>query len=147
MEAITFKPSAPLTLGVELELQLVNTRDCDLTRAASDMLALIEKNPHAGEIKPEITESMIEISTGVHSRHGAHRQHQIGRRLAAQHQALPRERERRGQNAERLRVQQHQARQRSAAARACRAAELLHGAGRHTHPAELSVSHAPRRPK
>ena len=71
MEAIAFTPSAPLTLGVELELQLVNTRDCDLTRAASDMLALIDKNPHAGEIKPEITESMIEISTGVHTRHDA----------------------------------------------------------------------------
>jgi hypothetical protein len=56
---------------VELELQLVNTRDCDLTRAASDMLALIEKEPHAGDIKPEITESMIEVSTGVHSRHDA----------------------------------------------------------------------------
>ena len=47
----------------------MNTRDCDLTRAASDMLALIEKKPHAGEIKPEITESMIEVSTGIHSRH------------------------------------------------------------------------------
>jgi carboxylate-amine ligase len=71
LETIAFKPSAPLSLGVELELQLVNTRDCDLTRAASDMLALIEKEPHAGDIKPEITESMIEVSTGVHSRHGA----------------------------------------------------------------------------
>ena len=69
LETIAFKPSAPLSLGVELELQLVNTRDCDLTRAASDMLALIEKEPHAGEIKPEITESMIEVSTGIHSRH------------------------------------------------------------------------------
>ena len=71
MESIAFKPSAPLTIGVELELQLVNTRDCDLTRAASDMLALIGKRPHAGDIKPEITESMIEVSTGVHSRHDA----------------------------------------------------------------------------
>jgi len=71
VESIAFKPSAPLTLGVELELQLVNTRDCDLTRAASDMLALIEKKKHAGDIKPEITESMIEVSTGIHSRHDA----------------------------------------------------------------------------
>ena len=71
MESIAFKPSAPLTRGVELELQLVNTRDCDLTRAASDMLALIEKEKHAGDIKPELTESMIEISTGIHARHDA----------------------------------------------------------------------------
>jgi carboxylate-amine ligase len=67
---LVFKASAPLTLGVELELQLVNSRDCDLTRAASDLLALIARSKHPGEIKPEITESMIEVSTSVHSRHG-----------------------------------------------------------------------------
>jgi len=67
--ALEFCPSAPLTLGVELELQLVNTRDCDLTRAASDLLALTEKKPHCGEIKPEITESMVEVSTGIHRHH------------------------------------------------------------------------------
>jgi carboxylate-amine ligase len=60
-------PSAPLSLG-GTELQLVNTRDCDLTRAASTC-SLIEKEPHAGDIKPEITESMIEVSTGIHGRH------------------------------------------------------------------------------
>jgi carboxylate-amine ligase len=71
MEGLEFKRSAPLTLGVELELQLVNTRDCDLTRAASDLLALTAAAQHPGEIKPEITESMIEVSTAVHSRYGA----------------------------------------------------------------------------
>ena len=58
-------------MGVELELQLVNTRDCDLTRAATDLLALVAKTRHPGEIKAEITESMIEISTGIHAGHGA----------------------------------------------------------------------------
>ena len=29
---LTFTPSTPLTLGVELELQIVNRRDYDLTR-------------------------------------------------------------------------------------------------------------------
>jgi carboxylate-amine ligase len=69
-QALDFRQSAPLTLGVELELQLVNMRDCDLTRAASDLLELTERKPHAGDIKPEITESMIEVSTSVQSRHG-----------------------------------------------------------------------------
>jgi len=69
MDALQFKASAPLSLGVELELQLVNTRDCDLTRAATDLLALSARAQHPGEIKPEITESMIEVSTGVHTRH------------------------------------------------------------------------------
>nr|MCU0889519.1 glutamate-cysteine ligase family protein [Rubritepida sp.] len=69
-QGLAFRQSAPLTLGVELELQLVNMRDCDLTRAASDLLEITERKAHAGEIKPEITESMIEVSTSVQSRHG-----------------------------------------------------------------------------
>jgi carboxylate-amine ligase len=69
VEPLEFRKSAPLTIGVELELQLVNPRDCDLTRAASDLLALTAKTGHPGDIKPEITESMIEVSTGIHSRH------------------------------------------------------------------------------
>jgi len=69
VEEIEFKESTPLTMGVELELQLISPRDCDLTRAASDLLALTESARHPGEIKPEITESMIEVSTTVHERH------------------------------------------------------------------------------
>ena len=68
-EGLEFKQSAPLSIGVELELQLVETRGCDLTRAASDLIALVERRPHPGEIKPEITESMLEISTSVHRTH------------------------------------------------------------------------------
>jgi carboxylate-amine ligase len=61
-----FKPSAILTLGVELELQILASHNYDLTRGASDLLELTERRPHPGEIKPEITESMLEISTSVH---------------------------------------------------------------------------------
>jgi len=66
---LAFKPSRELTLGVELELQLVNTRNCDLTRAASDLLALLGDERGPAEIKPEVTESMIEVSTSIHERH------------------------------------------------------------------------------
>ena len=58
-----FKKSAPLTLGVELELQLLSSRDFDLTRAATDLLGAIDYDGRFGEIKLEITESMIEVST------------------------------------------------------------------------------------
>lgn len=68
-EAMKFHRSSALTMGVELELQLVNTRDYNLTRGASDLLAAVAKKQHPGDIKPEITESMIEISTGVCSTH------------------------------------------------------------------------------
>ncbi|HEX9181222.1 MAG TPA: YbdK family carboxylate-amine ligase [Burkholderiales bacterium] len=68
-DALAFKTSEPLTLGVELELQIVNTRDFNLTRGAADLLRLAQGKEFPGDIKPEITESMIEVSTGVHSRH------------------------------------------------------------------------------
>ncbi len=58
-----FCRSEPLTLGVELELQLVSRRDFDLTRGATDLLASLDYGGGYGEIKLEITESMIEIST------------------------------------------------------------------------------------
>ena len=63
--SLPFKTSDPHTLGVELELQVLNSRDCDLVGAAGDLLALLDKVPHPGEIKPEITEAMIEVSTGI----------------------------------------------------------------------------------
>jgi glutamate---cysteine ligase / carboxylate-amine ligase len=64
---LEFNASLPLTLGVELELQLVNRRDYNLTRASSDLLQRLSRIGHSFDIKPEITESMIEIATGVHT--------------------------------------------------------------------------------
>lgn len=61
----TFVPSKPFTFGVELEMQIVNRHDYDLTKAASDIMRLIGKQTYPGDIKPEITESMIELSTGI----------------------------------------------------------------------------------
>lgn len=58
-----FKESAALSLGVELELQLVSRRDFDLTRGATDLLCSLVYDERFGEIKLEITESMIEVST------------------------------------------------------------------------------------
>ena len=58
-----FKHSQPLTLGVELELQLLSQRDFDLTRGATDLLGSINYDERFGEIKLEITESMIEVSS------------------------------------------------------------------------------------
>ncbi len=71
MTALPYKSSQPLTIGVELELQILSRIDCDLTRGADELIALIERRGHPGDVKPEITSSMIEVSTGVHERHGA----------------------------------------------------------------------------
>jgi glutamate---cysteine ligase / carboxylate-amine ligase len=66
---LAFSTSETLSIGVELELQILNRRDCDLTRGASDLLALLPAGAYPGDIKPEITESMIEVSTSIHLRH------------------------------------------------------------------------------
>lgn len=68
MATLPFRPSvAPRTVGVELELQLIEPHSFNLTTEAGDLLRRVQDVPHPGEIKPEITQSMIEISTGVHA--------------------------------------------------------------------------------
>lgn len=66
--ALDFTHSASLSLGVELELQIVSRLDGDLTSGAAELLALIERRPHSGDFKPEVTDSMIEVSSGIHAR-------------------------------------------------------------------------------
>jgi carboxylate-amine ligase len=66
---LDFKSSRGFSMGVELELQILNSRDYNLARDAADLLALLEKTPHPGAVKPEITESMIELNSSVHHRH------------------------------------------------------------------------------
>jgi carboxylate-amine ligase len=60
-----FVSSRALSLGVELELQLVNTHDYDLAPYADNMLRLMHALPLPGSVVPEMTSSMIEISTGI----------------------------------------------------------------------------------
>jgi carboxylate-amine ligase len=68
MDDMNFTPSAPLTVGVELELQLVRPHDLDLSRDAADLLRRLDKRKLPGAVKPEITESMIELNSSVHTR-------------------------------------------------------------------------------
>ena len=64
-----FGKSQALSLGVELELQLVNTVDFDLTSGANDLLELLSRRPFPGTVTPEMTQSMIEIATGIQTSH------------------------------------------------------------------------------
>jgi carboxylate-amine ligase len=66
---LEFAHSTPLTLGVELELMLVNTRDYNLSPDADDLLRRVESEKLGGELKPEITQSMVEINSSVHARY------------------------------------------------------------------------------
>ncbi|MGZ8319643.1 MAG: YbdK family carboxylate-amine ligase, partial [Telluria sp.] len=62
-----FAQSKPLTFGVELELQLVSLSDFDLNASSPDLLHLLARKPFPGNVTPEITESMIEINSSLHS--------------------------------------------------------------------------------
>ena len=64
-----FKASTGHSFGVELELQILNSRDFNLARDAADLIDLLEKTERSGAVKPEITESMVELNTSVHHRH------------------------------------------------------------------------------
>lgn len=64
-QSLEFTRSEALTLGVELELQLIDARDANLTRGASDLLRIVAKKRPDLDVKLEITESMIEVATHV----------------------------------------------------------------------------------
>ena len=64
-----FGTSQALSLGVELELQLVSPVDFDLTSSAPDLLELLSRKPFPGTVTPEMTQSMIEIATGIQTQH------------------------------------------------------------------------------
>ena len=66
MGTLAFKAASALTFGVELELMLLNTRDWNLAPDADDLLRRTAGERHGGELKPELTQSMVEINTGVH---------------------------------------------------------------------------------
>jgi len=64
-----FADSRSLTIGVELELQIVNRHDYDLSPGSEDLLRLMAKHKLPGAVTPEITNSMIELCTGVCDNH------------------------------------------------------------------------------
>ena len=66
MELLAFKSSEKLTLGIELELQLINPTSYDLASCAKDLLRSIKDSQYNDRIKPEITQSMIELNSSIH---------------------------------------------------------------------------------
>jgi glutamate---cysteine ligase / carboxylate-amine ligase len=64
MEPLLFTPSEPFTIGVELELQLLDEASFDLTPKSQQLLARAPADLR-GEIKPEFIQSMVEVSTPV----------------------------------------------------------------------------------
>jgi glutamate---cysteine ligase / carboxylate-amine ligase len=68
MDILPFTPSTPFTMGIELELQLVNRRNYNLATDAVDLLSGIDSEELKKQIKLEITQGMIELNSGIHTR-------------------------------------------------------------------------------
>ena len=63
MTALEFKPSEPLTLGIEMEMQILDPETWELKPMAVELLdRLSQETPR---IKPEFFQSMIEINTEI----------------------------------------------------------------------------------
>lgn len=67
MKVIPYKKSNNLSLGVELELQIINPTTFDLATKAKELIRAVRSNVFAPFIKPEVTQSMIEINSSIHS--------------------------------------------------------------------------------
>lgn len=65
---LPFSSSTPLTMGIELELQLVNRRNYNLASDAVDLLTWIAPRELQQQIKLEMTQGMIELNSSVHTR-------------------------------------------------------------------------------
>jgi carboxylate-amine ligase len=69
MPTLDFAASQALTFGVELELMLLDTRGWNLAPDADDLLRRAASDASGGELKPELTQSMVEINSAVHTRY------------------------------------------------------------------------------
>ena len=67
MDILEFRPSQDLTLGIEIELQLLDPHTSDLTPKIDLLLEQINKFDYKGEIKQEVTHSMLEIASSIHN--------------------------------------------------------------------------------
>ena len=62
---LAFGPSRSLSIGIELELQLVRAHDRDLAHEAGDLIERLAKKKVPGAVKPEVTLSMIELNSSI----------------------------------------------------------------------------------
>ena len=61
-----FGQSPPFSLGVEEEFQLLNRESFELVSRIDEVLdTLGEQEPHAGTVKPELLQSVVEVATDV----------------------------------------------------------------------------------
>lgn len=67
MKLLPFRKSTECSLGVELEFQIINPKTFAHISRAKDLIRNIHERSFQARIKPEITQSMIEINSSVHT--------------------------------------------------------------------------------
>lgn len=65
-KTVPFKLSDEATIGIELEFQIINPSTFGLVSRARDLMHDIKESAYKKWIKPEITQSMIEINSSIH---------------------------------------------------------------------------------
>lgn len=66
MNEVQFTESKSLSIGMELELQLINADNFDLATTARELMLCVQNSEYKKNIKTEITQSMIETNTQIH---------------------------------------------------------------------------------
>ncbi|WP_058535403.1 YbdK family carboxylate-amine ligase [Legionella saoudiensis] len=66
MKELLFKESSNVSIGLELEFQLIDPNSFSLISRANEVLDSIQGSVYREQIKPELTQSMIEINSLVH---------------------------------------------------------------------------------
>lgn len=67
MKILPFKTSRLATLGAELEFQIINPITFDLISRAPELIEEIKSSRFKELIKPEVTQSMIEFNSSIHT--------------------------------------------------------------------------------
>lgn len=66
MKLLPFKESRSSSIGIELEYQIINPKTFALVSRSKELIRNINNSDFKTWIKPEITQSMIEINTSIH---------------------------------------------------------------------------------
>lgn len=67
MKPLVFKASQKTSIGIELEFQLIHPATFDLISKSKDLIKNIVNSQYSESIKPEVTQSMIEINSSPHT--------------------------------------------------------------------------------
>lgn len=66
MRLLSFKKSNVVSIGTELEFQIIDRSSLSLVSRSKELIRILQNMTHDKRIKPEITQGMIEINSSAH---------------------------------------------------------------------------------